>query len=223
MTRLFAAWAKKLCLVFLFVGTGAACAGSFEDFFNAIRQDNAAKVSELLARGFDANTVDPKGQTGVFIALREPSPKVVQILIDWPKTDVNLLNAQGESILMLAALKGEIEIAEKLIKKGADVNKTGWTPLHYAASGGHAGLITLLLENSAYIDAESPNGSTPLMMAAMYGSVASVEILLQEGADAKLKNQQGLTALDFAQRGKRPDSVEAIAAAIRSKRPNSRW
>lgn len=223
MNKFLAQCAKKLCLVFILAGTGFACAGSFEDFFNAIRQDNAGKVSELLTRGFDANTTDAKGQTGLYLALREPSPKAAQVLMDWPKTDINKLNAQGESILMLAALKGQLELADKLVKKGADVNKTGWTPLHYAASGGHAALIGLLLENSAYIDAESPNGSTPLMMAAMYGSEASVKILLQEGADPKLKNQQGLTALDFAQRGKRPDSVKAIATAIRSKQTAGRW
>lgn len=223
MTGFFAKYAKRLCFVFFIVGTGVALAGSFESFFIAVRQDNAQKVNELLIRGFDVNTIDPKGQTGLFLALREPSPKVVEILINWPKIDVNKLNAQGESVLMLAAIKGELELADKLIKKGADVNKTNWTPLHYAASGGHAALISLLLENSAYIDAESPNGSTPLMMAAMYGSGASVKLLLQEGADPKLKNQQDLTALDFAQRGKRPDSVEAIAAAIRNKRPAGKW
>jgi len=223
MTGTFAEYAKKLFLVFFLAGSGVACAGSFEDFFNAIRQDNAGKVSELLGRGFDANTTDPNGQTGLYLALREPSPKAAQVLIDWLKTDINKLNTQGESILMLASLKGQLELADRLIKKGADVNKTNWTPLHYAASGGHAALISLLLENNAYIDAESPNGTTPLMMAAMYGSESSVKLLLQEGADPKLKNHQGLTALDFAQRGKRPDSVEAIAAAIRSKRPAGRW
>ena len=223
MTDFFAEFTRKLCLLFFLVGNGAACAGSFEDFFDAIRQDNAGKVSELLSKGFDANTTDPKGQTGLYLALREPSPKAAQVLIEWPKTNINKLNLQGESVLMLAALRGQLELADRLIKKGADVNKTGWTPLHYAASGGHAALIGLLLENSAYIDSESPNGSTPLMMAAMYGSEASVKILLQEGADPNLRNQQKLTALDFAQRGKRPDAVEAIAAAIRSKRPAGRW
>ncbi|CDS55195.1 FOG: Ankyrin repeat [Polaromonas sp. CG9_12] len=223
MTGTLSKYAKKCFLAFLFAGNSLAYAGSFEDFFDAIKHDNAVRVSELLARGFDANTTDPKGQTGLYIALREPSPKSAHVLIDWPKTDANQLNAQGESILMLAALKGQLELAVKLIKKGADVNKTGWTPLHYAASSGNTALIGLLLENSAYIDAESPNGSTPLMMASMYGSVASVNLLLQEGADPNLKNQQGLTALDFAQRGKRPDSIEAIAAAIRNKRPIGRW
>lgn len=215
--------ARRFFLVLLLASTGLACAGSFDDYFTAIRQDNVGKVSELLAKGFDVNTSDLTGQNGLFIAIREPSPKVFQVLARWPKTDVNVLNAQGESILMLVALKGQEALVEQLIKKGADVNKTGWTPLHYAASGGHVKVISLLLENSAYIDAESPNGSTPLMMAAMYGSETSVKLLLKEGADAKIKNQQGLTALDFAQRGQRPDAVEAIASAIRSKQPSGRW
>lgn len=223
MTTYVVECAKKLCLVLFIAGVNMAWAGSFEDFFTAIRQDNAGKLSELLARGFDANTTDSKGQTGLYLAVQEPAPKAARILIDWPKTDVNKLNSQGESVLMLVALKGQLELANNLIKKGADVNKTGWTPLHYAASGGHVSLISLLLENSAYIDAESPNGSTPLMLAAMYGTEASVKLLLQEGADPKIKNQQGLTALDFAQRGKRPDSLEAIATSIRSKRPLGRW
>ena len=82
---------------------------------------------------------------------------------------------------MLTALRGQLELAKALIAKGADVNKTGWTPLHYAGSSGHVDMIRLLLEHSAYIDAESPNGSTPLMMAAMYGNDAAVQLLLDEG------------------------------------------
>jgi ankyrin repeat protein len=95
--------------------------------------------------------------------------------------------------------------------------------LHYAASSGQLAIISLLIEHSAYIDAESPNGTTPLMMAAMYGSPESVKLLLQEGADPQLKNQQGLTALQFAQRANRPDSAQAIATFIRSKRPAGQW
>ncbi|MBH1957053.1 MAG: ankyrin repeat domain-containing protein [Burkholderiales bacterium] len=223
MTRWLRGFLGKLSILLVFTGAGLACAGSYDDFFNAVKQDNQGKVKELLLRGFDANTTGPKNQTGLYLALKEPSPKVAQVLIEWQKTDVNKLNAQGESALMLAALKGQLELAEKLIKKGADINKTGWTPLHYAASAGQTRLISLLLENNAYIDAESPNGTTPLMMAAMYGSAASVSLLLQEGADAKLKNQQGLTALEFAQRGNRPDAAAAIAAVIRSERPPGQW
>jgi uncharacterized protein len=214
---------KKLVYVLVTAGFSLVYAGSYDDFFRAIKQDNAAKVKELIARGFDANTIDPKGQNGLYLALMEPSPKAAEVLIEWSKTDANQLNTKGESPLMLAALKGNQDGVEKLIKKGADVNKTGWTPLHYAASNGQVAIINLLLENNAYIDAESPNGTTPLMMAAMYGTSAAVKLLLQEGADPKLKNQQGLTALDFARRGDRPDAVQAIATAIRGERPLGQW
>jgi ankyrin repeat protein len=214
---------KKAIYLIVIAGFSSANAGSYEDFFLAIKQDNPAVIQNLLRRGFDPNTVDPNGQTGLFIALREPSPKSAEVLINWPKIDVNALNSKGESALMLAVLKDHQALAEKLIKKGADVNKTGWTPLHYAATNGHLALISLLLENNAYIDAESPNGTTPLMMAAMYGTAAAVKLLLREGADPQLKNQQGLTAVQFAERGNRPDSVEVIAAAIRAKRPAGQW
>ena len=214
---------KKTIYLIVIAGFSSASAGSYEDFFLAIKQDNAAVIQNLLQRGFDPNTVDPNGQTGLFIALREPSLKSAEVLVDWPRIDVNVLNSKGESALMLAALTGQQDLAEKLIKKGADVNKTGWTPLHYAASNGHVTIISLLLENSAYIDAESPNGTTPLMMAAMYGTPAAVKLLLEEGADPNLKNQQGLTALQFAQRASRPDAVEALTKAIRSKRPAGQW
>jgi hypothetical protein len=214
---------KKLLYGLILTSASVAHAGSYDDFFQAIRQDNSAKIQELLSRGFDANTQDAKGQNGLCFALSEETLHAARTLISWSQTDVNKLNVADESPLMLAAIKGHLDLAEMLVKKWADINKAGWTPLHYAASGGHLPIIKLLLENSAYIDAESPNGTTPLMMAAMYGTPAAVNFLLEEGADAKLKNKQGLTALQFAQRGNRPDSVEAIAAFLRSKLPTGQW
>ena len=214
---------KNALGAFVFIGFCIAHAGSFDDFFKAVKMDDARAVQQLLARGFDANTVDATGQTGLVIALREPSLKVADALIDSPKIDLNTLNDRGESALMLAALKGLRDLAEKMVKKGADVNKTGWTPLHYAASAGQTEVISLLLENHAYVDAESPNGSTPLMMASMYGTPAAVKLLLDEGADPSLKNQQGLTAIDFAQRANRDDTVQMIGKTIRASRPRGQW
>ena len=121
---------------------------------------------------------------------------------------------------MIAAIRGRLDEARALVVRGADVNQTGWTPLHYAASGTtpqQTALIALLLEHHAYIDAESPNGSTPLMLAAQYGTRESVQLLLNEGADTTLKNQLGLSAVDFALRAERKDMADAIAARVRSK------
>ena len=214
---------KKLIYLIVMIGFSVANAGSYDDFFAAVSHDSASQVQELLRRGFDANTVNPKGLDGLYLALVEPSPKVAKALIAWPKTDVNKLNPKGESPLMMASIKGFADLAQQLIARGADVNKTGWTPLHYAASSSQLVIISMLLENNAYIDAESPNGTTPLMMAARYGSLATVKLLLQEGADPALRNQLGMTALAFAQQADRKDAAQAIAQAIRSRQPAGQW
>jgi uncharacterized protein len=198
-------------------------AGSYDDFFVAITRDDPKALTELLQRGFDANTIDPKGRQGLFLALQLGSLKAADVLIAWPKTQVEWRSAKDESPLMIAALKGYQEQVRKLIARDADVNKTGWTPLHYAATAGNVEMIALLLDENAYIDAESPNKTTPLMMAAMYGSTPAVRALLEAGADPTLRNQLGLSAVDFAQRGKRPDAAELIAAAIRNRQPRGKW
>ena len=217
---------KKSIYLIVFIGFSSANAGSFEDFFAAIQRDDPQSLSALLRRGFDPNTLDAKGQSGLFLALRDPSPKVVEVLLKAPKIKVETRTPQDESPLMMAAMRGELKLATALIDKDADVNKTGWTPLHYAASstqGDQLGVAKLLIENAAYIDAASPNGSTPLMMAAMYGNTSTLKLLLDEGADPTLKNQLGLTAVDFAQRADRKEMVELIGAAIRARQPKGKW
>jgi uncharacterized protein len=180
-------------------------------------------VQGLLERGFDPDTLDPKGLSGLYLAVREPSPKVAEVLVDWAKTNVEIRTDHDESALMMACLKGQLELAKKLIARGADVNKPGWTPLHYAATNGHLDIMEVLFANNAYIDAESPNGTTPLMMAAQYGTADAVRRLLEEGADPTLKNQVGLTAIDFAYRANRTEAADLIANAIRQSRPKGKW
>ena len=201
----------------------SAIAGSYEDFFSAIKRDNASTIQELLSRGFDANTLNAQGVHGLLLAVQEPAPKVADVLIRWPKTNVESRNGKDESPLMLASLRGHLELARKLIERGADVNKTGWAPLHYAATNGHLEVMELLLENHAYIDAESPNGTTPLMMAALYGTPAAVKLLLDAGADPTPRNQLGMTAIDFATKAGRRDAAELIAAARRRQQPRGKW
>ncbi len=214
---------KFIVYLYVLIQFSLSHAGSYDDFFIAIKQDDARTVQSLLQRGFDPNTRDPNGQHGLYLALREPSLKVAKALIDWKKTDVNAANEANETPLMIAVLKGHTELVKSLLDKEADVNKTGWTPLHYAATSGNIALINLLLEKHAYIDAESPNGTTPLMMAAQYGSPSAVKLLLEEGADPLLKNQLGLSAIDFAQRAQRQDSAEIIGAFVRAKQPKGKW
>lgn len=201
----------------------AARAGAWEDFFQAIELDDEHTVANLLRRGFDPNARDVRRQPAIIVALHKDSRKAAAVLLSSRKLKVEARNAKDESPLMMAALRGNLEAARSLIARDADVNKTGWTPLHYAASSGAddaPAMVALLLEHSAYIDAESPNGTTPLMMAAQYGKIDVARLLLQEGADPMLKNQLGLTALDFARKAQRDGLAQDIIRAMQQHRPN---
>lgn len=189
---------KYLLYLYVFIGYSLSNAGAYDDFFKAIEFDRAEQVQQLLERGFDPNSPNPKGQPALMVAMQLSSNKVVDLLVNWPTTNLSIKNPQGETPLMLAALSNKLPLAKLLILRGADVNQAGWTPLHYAATKGHIEMMRLMIDNSAYLDAESPNGTTPLMMAAHYGTPMAVKLLLEEGADPRIKNKLGLSAWDFS-------------------------
>jgi ankyrin repeat protein len=175
-----------------------ANANSYVDFFRAVNVDNVGTVAELLNRGFDPNTVSESGQVALYLAMREDCPKVATVLLSSPALKIDATNAVGETALMMAALKGRLDWAKKLLDRGAQVQKPGWSPVHYAASGPSSELLALLLDRGADINARAPNGSTPLMMATSFGTEDSVKLLVQRGADKKLLNDRNLSAADLA-------------------------
>jgi ankyrin repeat protein len=193
-----------------------ALAAPADSMIKAVKFDDVSGVTKLLSQGLDPNLVDDTGTPLLVIAAREKSDKVAQVLIDNPKTDIEKLDPAGENAMMLAALNDDLTLVNMLIAKDAEVNKKGWTPLHYAATNGHDDVVKVLLDHSAYIDAGSPNGTTPLMMAARGGHLSTVKLLLDEGADLRVKNQIGLTAVDFAKQYHEKDVAEGLAARLAS-------
>lgn len=205
---------KSIVLIGFILLSQAAFAGLFEDFYQAVRFNDVRLTQRLLDRGMDPNTVSPEGIPLAQVAIQNGATDTARLLIDQPRFKTELRNAQGETALMLAALKGQWTVVQALLAREADINMPGWTPLHYAATGGHERIVALLLDQSAYIDAESPNGSTPLMMAAMYGNEATVKRLIESGADLTIRNQKGMTALDFAESVQHPGHARLIREAL---------
>ena len=195
---------RQLCAALIAaLAMGTAMAGAYDSFFRAIELDDADRVATLIAQGFDPNAPNEAGEIGLFIALRGGAVKVARVLASHPSSNIDQANAADETPLMMAALKGNLAAAQQLLSRAATVNRPGWSPLHYAATGPEPELVRLLLDRGAAVDARSPNGSTPLMMAARYGSETSVEALLLKGASAFARNDQGLSAADFAKLGGR--------------------
>ena len=207
---------KIFIYLYVFIGFSISKAGAFDDFFKAIVFDQVPVVANLIYRGMDPNTPTEKGEPALVFAVRSGAPQTVAYLIKQPGIQVDATNTVDETALMLAANANDLALANLLIEAGASVNRPNWTPLHYAASKGHLAMMHLLIDNDAYIDAESPNGTTPLMMAAYYASPSAVKLMLEEGADPTLKNQDGMTALDLAIAKDRALSAQYIRAFIES-------
>ncbi len=207
---------KYFLYLYVFIGYSLSNAGSYDDFIAAVTFDQPATIEKLLVRGFDPNTPNDKGVAGILVALQSEAPKSAMLLAQSPQTNVNVQNQLGETPLMLAAINNQLDLAKVLIARGADVNREGWTPLHYAAAKGHREMMRLLLENDAYLDSESANGTTPLMMAAFSNSPLAVKLLLEEGADPTLVNHANASALDIALSKENQQSVFYIRAFTES-------
>lgn len=199
----------------LAVPAAAVRAGSYEDFFHAVGVDAAGMVTDLLRRGFDPNSRDERGQVGLYLALREQNYKVAEALWAHPQLDVNAANTAGETPLMMAAMKGELEWARRLIARGALVNKPGWSPMHYGAIAPDQRVMQLLLANGGNVEALSPNGTTPVMMAARNGDERTVDLLLRRGANPSARTDAGMTAADMARGQDRENLADRLQKLVR--------
>jgi serine/threonine-protein phosphatase 6 regulatory ankyrin repeat subunit A/serine/threonine-protein phosphatase 6 regulatory ankyrin repeat subunit B len=134
---------------------------------------------------------------------------------------------KGETALHRAAHCNAVEICERLIELGADVNDsaTQWwlTPLAWAADAGSAAAVEVLLKHGADVNQDAVVGTTALHAVAMGGSSGgsrdpegyrqTAEILIRYGADINRRatGDRGQTPLDDAIARKNG----AVAAALR--------
>lgn len=193
-------------------GFSLARAGAYEDYWTAIRQDAPANVLRLVLGGFDPNTLDAEGNSGLTLALSESSFKVAEVLLGLDEIDINVVNKAGWNALALAAVRGHEGAMRRLIDRKVAIPNGGLTPLHHSAAGGHLPVMRLLLAHGSNPDAIGPRGNTPLMLAAGFGSVKAVQLLLEAGAQPRLKNQLGNDALALAQLHNNTDAAKVLAA-----------
>lgn len=171
-------------------------------FTLAARADDRSFIQRMPRLGLDENTRDALRNNLLMLAIRENGNGLALELLKQPawqtKEVLEYENRLGETALMLAAISGSVPVATRLVELGAEVNRAGWSPLHYAASAGKTEIVRLLAEKSAYLDAESPNGTTPMMMAARFNHRPAAQLLASLGADPTLTNEAGFTARDYA-------------------------
>jgi len=98
----------------------------------------------------------------------------------------------------------------------ADFNKptaSGETPIHAAASMGHAHVVRILIQAEADMNMACKRGKTALFSAVCWGHVEVIQCLIDAGADTSFRDDEGKSLLEIAQdRGLR-DSVTLLKRA----------
>jgi len=110
---------------------------------------------------------------------------------------VNLADAKGNTLLMLAAYHDHAGTVRMLLERGAEVdrrNDRGHTPLGGVAFKGDEEIVALLLAHGAEVDADNGGGMTPIMFAALFGRTRVVEQLRRHGASLRRRNRLGISA-----------------------------
>ncbi|KAG6609365.1 26S proteasome regulatory complex, subunit PSMD10 [Phytophthora cinnamomi] len=115
---------------------------------NAARTGSPECVSHLLQAGAEHSIKNVNGSIALHHACysEKPNLEVVQLLVE-AGSDVNALDQQGYSPLIVAAKKNQTEAIEFLRKRGADntlKNSFGENALHFAELRNNANAIHLL-------------------------------------------------------------------------------
>ena len=116
------------------------------------------------------NEADDRGRTLLYVASRKGKTQFVNKALKFSSGDtVDMCNQSGKSALYAAAVSGDEEIVEILIKAGARVNLRdlkGRTALWAAMYHGCAGTVQRLINLGADPNQSDYDGTTPLIAAA---------------------------------------------------------
>lgn len=188
------------------------------DWWSAIRRDDVSAVQGMLLRHTDPNALNALGNPALTQAARDQSWKVFDALRTAPDVLIDAPNARDETALMYLCILGQTDRARALISAGAQVNRLGWTPLHYAASKAQVDTARMLIGEGAIVNAPGPDGTTPLMMAALSGKPDIVRLLLAHGADPTMFNAAHETAADWARKRQHQSLAAGLDDAARRAR-----
>lgn len=185
-----------------FSAWGIAChTGNYEVMDYLVRR-TSHKVSPVDFRNmlFNGTNYNTDGSNILESICKRGFTSTFDILFG-DEDDINAVDEEGNSFLMLASREGHSEIIKALLKRKANVNlknKMGSTALSMACNKGVTSSVKILLQNNALTNESDEGARTPLMIASQCGCVDVIRLLIQYGADNNLVDNKGTSALVFA-------------------------
>eukprot|EP00953_Heterococcus_sp_UTEX-ZZ885_P037180 19119-Heterococcus_DN1.PRE.2 len=162
----------------------------------------------LLEAGCGPDEPNRNGLTPLGRAVHKGHVPVVELLHKQWGADLNISNANGETLLHLAAASGQRPMLQYLMRNGLNANTASHnavTPARMAAEAGNTEAVQTLLEHGASATVVDSHGDNLLIVAVRQGHTDVVQLLLssdssndQQALDVNAVNVDGRTALHIA-------------------------
>ena len=140
----------------------------------------------LLDSGMDIELRDTFGRTPLHCASDQRHRLATDLLLRMG-ADPNARDDRGFSLIHDAAQTGNERLMRRLLgDTQVDISATtirGMTALHYAAIGGHANTVRMLLDVGARIDAKGEGSCTALHLATIWGREDIARLLVEAGTN----------------------------------------
>ncbi|CAE6972753.1 AKR1 [Symbiodinium sp. CCMP2456] len=167
------------------------------------RLDEKSALALLRGRADPNATLGALQRTPLFAAAERCNIKLIDNLLKF-RADVNRADLAGETPLFAlchaaawadASLRSRRAAVQRLLEGEADIdfaNPRGRTPLHAAITSGDVAVLSVLLEDTANVNARDLGGFTALMWAAGRGNAEVVKALLTARANTALAANRAL-------------------------------
>lgn len=137
----------------------------------------------------------------IFDHVRNGNLEAVKQTLKQSPDSVNAINEAGNSVLVIASYKGQVEIVKLLLKKGADPNLSSaeGSPILAAVFKSDLAIAKLLLKKKVSLTAVGRDGNSALHYAVLNKDLEMVKLLVKYNIDPTIKNADGQTALSLAE------------------------
>eukprot|EP01125_Pyxidicula_operculata_P013765 TRINITY_DN4567_c0_g2_i1.p1 TRINITY_DN4567_c0_g2~~TRINITY_DN4567_c0_g2_i1.p1 ORF type:complete len:792 (-),score=177.02 TRINITY_DN4567_c0_g2_i1:15-2390(-) len=140
----------------------------------------------------------PRLETALIFAVANSRKEIIEKLLKHEPSLLHTPTIEGTLPLFVAVAKGNEDIADYLIKCGADVNarkQDQSTALHVAVNTVNVDMVKFLVKSGADVNIADSFGSTPLHRACNKKFVDLAKILLENGANPFISDNDQLNSL----------------------------